>query len=71
MAQIELLNRLIDEKGIKRSFIAKKLGITPQGLYKKLNGSSNFRGGEMRLMGRILDLDDHQMVEIFLPDELK
>lgn len=43
MVNTEMLNKRIDDSGLKRAFIAEKLGITRQGLFLKVN---NYPGSE-------------------------
>lgn len=56
MTDTELLMRKIDESGLKRSFIAKKLGLSPYGLSKKINNENEFKGSEIKLLCRLLNI---------------
>ena len=47
MTNTELLREKIDQSGYKLRFIAKKIGITYQGLLNKINNRSEFRANEM------------------------
>lgn len=53
-----LLNRKIEESGITKVYLAKKLGITPQGLYNKLSGIYDWRRSEVETLCEVLHIDD-------------
>lgn len=53
MVNTHLLNLKIEESGLKKDFIAKKLGITRAGLYKKATNGSEFTSNEV---AKICDL---------------
>lgn len=66
MTNTELLRKKIDESGYKIYFIAEKLGITPQGLYLKLNNTNQFKATEIQILCKILNItDSDEMKEIF------
>lgn len=66
MTNTELLRKKIDESGYKIYFIAEKLGLTPQGLYLKLNNTNQFKAGEIQKLCQILDItNSDEMKEIF------
>ena len=46
MTNTELLREKIDQSGYKLRFIAKKIGITYQGLLNKINNRSEFRAND-------------------------
>lgn len=56
MTDTELLTSKIDESGLKRSFIAEKLGLSPYGLSKKINNENEFKGSEIKLLCQILNI---------------
>ena len=66
MAKLDELNRRIDEAGLKRSYIAAKIGISPQSLFNKLTGKAPLKASEMMGIAKVLQLDDHETVNIFL-----
>ena len=45
MTNTELLREKIDQSGYKLRFIAKKIGITYQGLLNKINNRSEWQSG--------------------------
>lgn len=66
MTNTELLRKKIDESGYKIYFIAEKLGLTPQGLYLKLNNTNQFKAGEIQKLCQILGItNSDEMKEIF------
>lgn len=56
MTNTELLKERIDRSGLKLQYIAEQLGLTRFGLYKKLNGESEFRQSEIMKIGELLSL---------------
>ena len=47
---VNKLKCLMGENDHTRKFIAKRLGITPSGLQKKLNGKSEFKASEIKIL---------------------
>ena len=56
---------LMINKGIKRSYLAKKLKISYNTLTNKLNGKSEFSAIQMSMIKQLLELDDDLSVNIF------
>ena len=56
MTDTELLTCKIDGSGLKRTYIAGKLGLSPYGLSKKINNESEFKGSEIKLLCQILNI---------------
>lgn len=56
---------LMINKGIKRSYLAKKLKISYNTLTSKLNGKSEFSAIQMSMIKHLLELDDELSVNIF------
>ena len=61
----EKLISTIDDSGIKRSFIAMKMGITKRTFYNKLNGASEWTAKEIELFCKTLGLSKRQRDDIF------
>ena len=57
MTNSVLLASKIKESGYTCSIIAKELGITRQGLWKKINNRSEFKQTEIEKISRLLNLD--------------
>ena len=56
---------LINNKGIKRSYLAKKLKISYNTLTNKLNGKSEFSAIQMSMLKDLLNLDNELSFNIF------
>lgn len=66
MTDIVLLDRKILNSGLKKRYIADRLGLSRQALYNKLNGCSDFTLGEMMQLSTILGLSAKERDKIFL-----
>ena len=63
------LKTLMVKKQIKRSYLAKKIGISYNTLTKKLNGQREFSAIEIAKIKCFLELDDELSANIFFnPD---
>lgn len=61
------LKKLIEEKGLKYSFLIKKLGISYTSLCRKLNGKSEFKASEITTLSEVLGLTNaNEIMKIFL-----
>lgn len=47
MVDTQLLESIIDSSGLKKGYLADKLGISIQNLRLKINNKSDFRSGEV------------------------
>lgn len=54
----QLLNAKIVSLGITKTALAKKLGLSKNGLYLKLNGTNDFTRGEVEILCDVLQIDD-------------
>lgn len=71
MTNTALLEKLILDSGLKLSFIADKLGITRQALYKKIKGITTFNGPEIKIMCQLLNLRSWAKIEpVFFADDV-
>lgn len=50
------LNKKIKEKGLKKSFIAQKMGLSRYGFYRKLDNASEFTATEIMIFCDILNI---------------
>ena len=66
MTNTELLNAAIGKSGLKKSFIAKKLGLSLKGLQNKLENDTEFKASEIVILQKILNIDDEIRDRIFL-----
>lgn len=66
MTDVELLRKKIDESGYKIAYLAKQLGLTPQGLYLKINATNEFKATEIQRLCDLLSISDpNEMKRIF------
>ena len=71
MTNTVLLERLIEASGLKLSFIAEKLGITRQALYRKIKGLVQFNGPEIKIMCELLKLRTWAKIQpVFFADDV-
>ena len=60
-----MLEIAITRSQISKRDLAKKLGISEQGLYNKLNGISEFKASEIRALSDESSLSSQEREEIF------
>lgn len=56
MTNTKLLNKKIVESGLKRKFIAEKLGLSTYGLQRKIENISEFKASEISTLCDVLDI---------------
>ena len=71
MTDVEKLNKTIEESGITITAIACKMGISREGLYKKLNNETEFKASEILMMQNILHMSNKERDEIFFAKEVE
>lgn len=71
MTDSEKLNTAITDSGITITAIAKKLGISREGFYKKLNNETEFKASEISSMQSILNLTNKTRDAIFFAKEVE
>lgn len=62
-----LLDEAIEKSGLKIGFIIEKLGLSPNGFYKKRKGITSFRKSEIYVLCDLLRLTEEQAEKIFYP----
>ena len=62
MTNVKLLKKKIQQSGLKKSFIAMKLGVTPSTFSALLNGKSEFKASQIRVICELLDIKDAEEV---------
>lgn len=66
MTNIALLEKKIKQSGLKKSYIAKKLDVTPSTLSALLKNKSEFKASQIRTICEVLDIrDDAEIRTIF------
>ena len=66
MTNVDELKALIAESGLKKGYIAERLGISRTGYMNKENGKSEFLASEVAEMSKLLSLSSAQVKSIFL-----
>ncbi len=70
MIDLKLLEYYIIMSGQKYKEVARKIGITYQGLRKKLDGKSEFTVTEINALCEVLELnDDDTKIKIFFAEK--
>lgn len=57
MTNTALLEKFIDESGLKKSYIAKAIGITAYSLAKKIRNENEFKASEINGLCNLLKID--------------
>lgn len=65
MVNSQLLNKVIDDSGIKKTKLAKEMGLTLCGFRKKVNGVNEFKASEVSKLRDILGLSFELVDQIF------
>lgn len=71
MTNTPLLEKLIDESGYKRSYLAKCLGITAYALAMKINNKSEFKPSEIDILCELLNIDVDTRMAIFFAKKVE
>jgi DNA-binding XRE family transcriptional regulator len=66
MTDVNRLKEVVRDSGLKKVYIAERLGITYQGYLKKENGENEFMASEIKTMQELLGLSAKDTREIFL-----
>ena len=62
MTNVKLLKKKIQLSGLKKSYIAMKLGVTPSTFSALLNNKSEFKASHIKVLCEILDIKDYAEV---------
>lgn len=65
MTDSVLFERTVRDKGVKKTFIAERLGISNQALINKVSNKSEFKAGETIIIRDLLGLTNQQWEQIF------
>ena len=65
MTDTLMLRNAIKESGITLTSISEKMGLTREGLYNKLNGTSEFKASEIVKLSTLLHLSAETREKIF------
>lgn len=70
MVNTQLLDKHIEQSGLKVGFIVDKIGISANAFYKKKDGRIPFRTAEIYVLCDLLKLTDNDKANIFFATEL-
>ena len=65
MVDTERLEKIIEESGLKKKFIAAEMGLSPWGLARKIRNCSEFLASEVNVLCRVLRISKKVKEEIF------
>ena len=71
MTDTKRLKDKIKKSGIKYTFIAGKLGISKQSLFRKLEDGTDFKVSQMFILKDILRLSAKEAREIFFAEDVE
>lgn len=63
MTNTALLESIIADRGLKKNYIAKILGVTPETLIRKIKNASEFKASEIDKLCQILAIGDPKLRE--------
>lgn len=63
MTNTALLESIIAGSGLKKNYIAKVIGVTPETLIRKIKNASEFKASEIDKMCQILAISDPKLRE--------
>lgn len=70
MIDSKKLNRKINASGMKRKYIAEKLGLSPYGLSKKISNENEFKVSEVEKICNILNMTADEREDIFVAKDV-
>ena len=65
MTNSEMFRKKVEDCGITYTYLAKKIGITRESLYKKLRNETEFKASEISNVAVILRLSQDEINKIF------
>lgn len=69
MTDTESLKMLIKNQGVSITHVAKALNISREGLYKKLNGETEFKASEIGVIRKLLRMTPKEFDSIFFAND--
>lgn len=71
MTNTELLNQLIQERGLKKVFLAEKAGMSPVTLHNCITGKTEFKASQISVLCEILGIKDLALKEaVFFAEDV-
>lgn len=69
MTNTALLEQAIKDSGLKKAFLAEKVGLTPAGFYNCVNNKAEFRASQINILCDVLGIESLERKEaIFFSD---
>lgn len=69
MTDSALLNDRINSSGLRMAYIAEKMSISRQSLSNKINGKTQFKTEEIKMLSKLLNIDNpDDLYEIFFKE---
>lgn len=65
MTDTQMLKDAIIESGVTITWLSCKMGLSREGLYKKINGETEFKGSEIAALTTLLHLTTEKRETIF------
>lgn len=63
MTNTEMLNAVIKKSGLKKSFLAERIGLTRVGFSNCLSGKSEFKASQIAVLCELLDIRSLELKE--------
>lgn len=63
MTNTRLLNEVIQQSGLKKVFLAEKIGLSPVGLHNCITGKSEFKASQIGVLCDLLGIKDLEQKE--------
>lgn len=63
MTNTVLLNEIIQRSGLKKAYLAEKVGLTPVGFSNCLNGKAEFKASQIAILCDLLDIRSLELKE--------
>lgn len=63
MTNVQLLEERIKKSGLKKGYIAEKMGVAPNTLTALINNKAEFRVSHIRAICEILDITDNAEIQ--------
>lgn len=71
MTDTKELLKIIDASGLRKGYIAKKLGLSTYGFQKKVENKSQFKAGEIKTLCEVLKIESlEQKDRIFFANDV-
>lgn len=65
MTNVKLLADKIQQSGLKKSYIADKIGVSKSTFYAQMQGKTEFRMSQVATISQLLGLDEANITAIF------